>query len=80
MNHCIPLENATVSLETFDDVVKLVVDCGQDCLLSKADVQEAFRIIPLSPLEYPNLGFTWKGEFYFDRVLVMGTSSSVRIF
>ncbi|MCG7879112.1 MAG: hypothetical protein N0C90_22680, partial [Candidatus Thiodiazotropha endolucinida] len=80
VNHYIPFENATVSLETFDDVAKLVVVCGKDCLLSKADVQEAFRIIPLSPLEYPKLGFTWKGEFYFERVLVMGASSSVRIF
>ncbi|MEW8547296.1 MAG: reverse transcriptase domain-containing protein [Candidatus Thiodiazotropha sp.] len=80
INHFIPFENATVSLETFDDVAELVVSCGKDCLLAKADIEEAFRIIPLSPLEYHRLGFTWKGQFYFDRVLVMGASSSVRIF
>lgn len=80
VNHFIPSENATVSLETFDHVANLVVECGRNSLISKADVEEAYRIVPLSPLEYPRLGFAWKGQFYFERVLVMGASSSVKIF
>lgn len=80
VNHFIPAENATVTLETFDDVAKLVLNSGRNSLISKADIEEAYRIVPLSPLDYPRLGFAWKGQFYFERVLVMGASSSVRIF
>ena len=80
VNHFIPAENATVFLETFDHVANLVLSCGRNSLIAKADIEEAYRIVPMSPLEYPRLGFSWKGQFYFERVLVMGASSSVRIF
>ena len=80
VNHFIPAENAIVALETFDDVANLVLDCGRNSLISKADIEEAYRMVLLSPLEYPRLGFAWKGQFYFERVLVMGASSSVKNF
>ena len=80
VNHFIPPEHATVSLETFDDVALMVVQAGKGCLLSKGDIQDAFSIVPVSPLDYHKLGFSWQGKFYFSRVLPMGSSSSVRIF
>lgn len=54
--------------------------CGKNALIAKADVAESYRMVPLSPLDYPRLGFSWRGQFYFERVLVMGASSSVQIF
>lgn len=80
VNHFIPFENSTVTLETFDDVVSLVLKAGRDCLLCKADIEDAFSILPMSPLDYHKLGFSFKGKFYFSRVLPMGASSSVQIF
>ena len=56
------------------------MSCGKGCLLAKADIAESYRIVPLSPLDYLKLGFQWKNQYYFDRVLVMGASSSVKIF
>ena len=35
VNHFIPSENATVALETFDDVANLVLECGRNSLISK---------------------------------------------
>ena len=80
VNSFIPFENSTVSLETFDHVVSLVLQCGKNSLIAKADLEEAFRTIPISPLDYHKLGFSFKNQFYFDRVLPMGASSSVRIY
>ncbi|XP_053376993.1 uncharacterized protein LOC128547809 [Mercenaria mercenaria] len=80
VNELIPPENSTVSLETFDHVAALVLKCGANCYVSKADIQESFRILPISPLDYHKLGFSFDGHFYFDRVLPMGASSSVQLF
>ena len=80
VNHFIPSEHSTVTLKTFDDVALMVVRAGKGCLLSKGDVQDALSIIPISPLDYHKLGFSWQGKFYFSRVLPQGSSSSVRIF
>ena len=74
------MENSTVTLETFDHVARLVVSCGRNALIAKAGIEQAYRIIPMGPLDYPKLGFSWKDQFYFERVLVMDASSSVRIF
>jgi hypothetical protein len=32
--------------------------------MSKADIQDAFRLIPIHPTEYHLLGFQWDGQFY----------------
>lgn len=80
VNSCIPEEKSTVQLETFDHVASLVLQSGQHSLIAKADIEDAFRIIPISPLDYHKLGFTFQGHYYFDTVLPMGASSSVSIF
>ena len=80
VNSTIPYENSTVTLETFDDVANLVLSAGKNCLIAKADIEEAFKIIPISPLDYHKLGFSFNNCFYFQTVLPMGASSSVQIF
>lgn len=48
--------------------------------MAKSDIKDAFRIIPVSPGDYHLLGFTWQGQFYYERCLPMGASSSCQIF
>jgi hypothetical protein len=48
--------------------------------MSKADIQEAFRIIPIHPQHYHLLGFQFNGKFYYDKTLPMGLRSSCAIF
>ena len=59
----IPLDTYSDSLELFDDVVNLVLQCGSNSLIAKADIEEAFRIIPISPLDYHKVGFSFKNQF-----------------
>lgn len=48
--------------------------------MAKTDIEDAFRIIPIHPSDYHLLGFIWEGQFYYDKCLPMGASSSCQIF
>ncbi|XP_060606581.1 uncharacterized protein LOC132758891 isoform X1 [Ruditapes philippinarum] len=80
VNSTIPESKSHVQLEMFDHVASLVLKSGQHSLIAKADIEDAFRIIPISPLDYHKLGFSFQNKYYFDTVLPMGASSSVAIF
>lgn len=48
--------------------------------MAKPDIEDAFRKIPIFPLDYHLLGFSWQGQFYFDKCLPVGASSSCQVF
>ena len=48
--------------------------------MAKTDIQSAFRIIPVNPKDYHLLGFKWNQQYYHDKCLPMGCSSSCAIF
>ena len=70
----------SVQYETLDHVVDLVHECGQGCFIAKADIKDAFRLIPINPQDYHLLGMTWNGQFYYDKVLPMGSAISCQTF
>lgn len=80
VNINIPKENSAVQYDTIDLIIQLVQNYGENCLMAKTDIEDAFRIIPVNPADYHLLGFSWENEFYFDRCLPMGASSSCQIF
>ena len=80
VNFNIPPENSCVTYDSIDRVVYLVQQFGQGSLMAKTDIEDAFRIIPIHPSDYHLLGFTWKGQFFYDKCLPMGASSSCQIF
>ena len=55
-------------------------DSGRAALCQKTDIKSAFRIIPVHPLDYHILGMHWEGNYYYDKALPMGCSSSCKIF
>ena len=75
-----PKQLATVRYATIDDAIRLIKSLGKGCFLAKTDIKSAFRIIPVSPNDFPLLGMEWQGKFYFDKCLPMGCSSSCNIF
>lgn len=66
-----------VQYDTLDSIVSLVQFFGEGTLMAKSDIKDAFRIVPINPLEYHLLGFTSEKKFY---CLPMGASSSCKIF
>ena len=63
-----------------DHCVEQLVSLGKGAYIAKADLQDAFRIILDSPLDYRLLGFKFHGQNYFDLCLPMGVSHACRTF
>lgn len=48
--------------------------------MAKTDIESAFRIISVHPEDYERLGFKWENQYFYDKCLPMGCSSSCKIF
>jgi hypothetical protein len=67
------------SNQTIDDAFKLVKHYGKGSLLSKTDIENIFRLVPVDKQDY-DLGFSIDGEFYYDKRLPMRLSYSCKLF
>ena len=81
VNDFIPKEISAVQYATIQDAIRLIKQLpSSQVFMAKVDIESAFRIIPVSPMDRPLLGFQWKGKFFMDAVLPMGVSSACAIF
>jgi hypothetical protein len=74
INSGIPESKCTVKYQTIEDAVKLMKLYGKSCLLSKTDIENSFKIIPIHPDDHELLGFPLGDQYYFDKTLPMGLS------
>lgn len=80
VNDGIPHEHISVHYATIDGAIELIKRAGPGCFLTKTDIKNAFRIIPIHPDDYGLLGMQWRGLYYYDRCMPMGCSSSCLTF
>jgi hypothetical protein len=80
VNDCIPDEVAAVHYTTVRRAAEAISRFGRGTLMAKADIRKAYRQLPVSPADYPWLGFSWGGRLYFDLVLPMGCRSACATF
>lgn len=80
VNSFIPRQYCSVQYETLDEVVHLVLSCGKGALIAKADIEAAFRILPIHPDDRWLLGIKWKDQYFVDNRLPMGLSESCSTF
>lgn len=80
VNDGISPEFSSVRYATITDAIRHIRAAGTGCFLSKTDIKNAFRIIPVHPSDYNLLGIQWRGQYYFDKCMPMGCSSSCRTF
>ena len=45
-----------------------------------SNIDHAFRILPINPQDYHLLGIKWSGQYYYDKCMPMGCSSSCKTF
>ena len=69
-----------VQYEDLDHCISIINSLGPNCWISKADLKDAFRILPVRPADYRLLGMVWKQRFYYDKCLPMGCSISCQVF
>ena len=80
VNFNIPKEEATVQYSTIKEAIEIIRKLGKNCYLAKSDISDAFRLLPLHPEVYHLMGFTWDSQWFHDKFLPMGCSSSCRLF
>lgn len=49
--------------EDFDYVSHLVLEAGHRCMIAKVDIQSAFLVPPIHPIDHHLLGFAWDIAF-----------------
>ena len=80
INEGIDKEEYSVQYTHFDEATKLVRAEGRNSLMSKVDIQHAFRLLPVLPCQWILLGILWLGQYFIDTRLPFGLRSSPGIF
>lgn len=80
INDGIDADRSSLSYASLDHLAALVVSTGRGALLVKADVKEAYRMVPVHPDDQHLLGVQWEGSVYVDKVLPFGLRSAPKIF
>ena len=80
VNDFIQKDTCSFSYISIDDVARTVARLGQGCLLAKADIKEAFRIVPIHPSDRLLLAMQWGDQLYLDTALPFGLRSAPLIF
>nr|XP_033958140.1 uncharacterized protein LOC117460704 [Pseudochaenichthys georgianus] len=80
INSLIPPEPFSLHYASVDNAIKLIKFAGQGAWLSKADITDAFKIIPIHPSQWNMFGIKWEAKFYFAVRLTFGCRSSPCIF
>lgn len=80
VNSNIPDSAKSVKYASVGDAIQLLLNLPRGSYMCKTDIEDAFRLIPIHPSDYPKLGFSFEGKFYYDMVLPMGAGSSCKIF
>ena len=47
--------------------------------LTKTDIKNAFRIVPVNPESYHLIGIKWNDQYFYDKTSAMGLSASCHI-
>lgn len=80
INSLIPPEPFSLHYATVDHAIKLIKTAGRGAWLSKADISDAFKIVPIHPSQWNLFGVKWASNFYFAVRLAFGCKSSPSIF
>ena len=80
INDGIDRDLCKVKYSSFDDAIAIVVRAGKGALMAKADIESAFRLLPIHPDDFNLLGMKVQGLYYVDKALPMGASCSPAFF
>ncbi len=80
VNSLIPLAPFSLFYATIDDAIKLIKKAGRGAWLTKADISDAFKVMPLNPSQWHLFGVKWQNKLYFSVRLTFGCHRSPKIF
>ena len=80
INDLIDKEQCSLSYVTIDDAIAIIQEYGENSLLCKTDICDAFKLIPIKPDQWRYFGIKWRNQYYFYHRLAFGCRSSPKIF
>ncbi len=80
INDYIDKDSYSLSYVTVDDAIRIIQKYGPGTKMSKFDLCQAFRLLPVKDSCLHLQGIYWKKQFFIDLVLCMGLRSSPWIF
>lgn len=81
VNDYIDRETYSLQYISMDQAIAALYTAGpRRCLMAKADIRHAFRLMPVRPDQWWLLGYCWEGQYYFDVRLPFGLRSACSIF
>ena len=80
INSLIPPALFSLCYATTDDAIKLIQKAGRGAWLAKADITDAFKVMPLHPSQWHLFGVKWREKIYFSVRFTFGCRSSPKIF
>ena len=80
VNDGIDKDMCSISYTTVDQIVEVLLSLGRGALMAKADIKQAYRIVPVHPDDRHLLSVQWEGQVLVDKVLPFGLRSAPLIF
>ena len=72
VNDGIPREPYSMHYVSVDDAIRHLITFGPGALMTKFDVEAAYRNIPMHPADRYLLGMRWRDHYFVDLVLPFG--------
>lgn len=67
INHNIPDDKKKVKYGSVGDAIKLLLKLPNGSYMCKTDIADAFELIPVHLDDYPKLGISFQGKYYYDK-------------
>lgn len=80
INDGIDKEQFSLRYSSLDDATKLIASIGQGAYLTKIDLKNTFRLVPVAKQDWQLLGIHWRGKYYVDKQLPFGLRSAPFLF
>ena len=80
VNDGIDPDLCSLSYTTVEDVAAVAARYPQGALLTKLDVESAYRLVPVHPVDRPLQAVEWSGRIYVDPMLPFGLWSAPKLF
>lgn len=80
INSLIDKDDFSLRYVTIDDAIHVIRQLGRGARLTKVDIKDAFRILPIHPQHRPFHCIKWQNDYYVYGRLAFGSRSSPKIF
>ncbi len=80
LNDLIDRDEYSLTYVTIDHAIRITRRLGKGSRFCKADIQDAFKQVPVKRELWPFQGIKWNDKYYFYTRLVFGSRSSPKIF